>query len=105
MATLRPSGSSVAIDYVETDQLDTPRAIIQPSNNALLLTWYSGPFGSAAPNENPSGLGTFSYDLRLPGQVAGAWGGTFQNDFRDYDPANGRYVESDPTGLFGGLNT
>jgi RHS repeat-associated protein len=27
------------------------------------------------------------------------------NYFRDYDPAIGRYVESDPIGLFGGLNT
>jgi len=27
------------------------------------------------------------------------------NYFRDYDPAIGRYVESDPIGLRGGLNT
>ena len=27
------------------------------------------------------------------------------NYFRDYDPSIGRYVESDPTGLRGGLNT
>jgi hypothetical protein len=27
------------------------------------------------------------------------------NYFRDYDPAVGRYVESDPIGLLGGLNT
>ena len=27
------------------------------------------------------------------------------NYFRDYDPATGRYIESDPIGLNGGLNT
>ena len=31
--------------------------------------------------------------------------GIFYNYFRDYDPITGRYVESDPIGLDGGLNT
>ncbi|MGH9344779.1 MAG: RHS repeat-associated core domain-containing protein, partial [Terriglobia bacterium] len=102
VATIRPNGSAVAIYYVETDQLDTPRAVIRPSDNAQMWTWYSVPFGSTVPNENPQGAGTFTYDLRLPGQIAGAWGSTFQNDDRDYDPAVGRYTESDPIGLQGG---
>ena len=102
VATIRPSGSSVAIYYVETDQLDTPREVIRPSDNAVMWTWFTGPFGIEAPNTNPQGAGTFSYDLRLPGQVAGAWGSTFQNGNRDYDPAVGRYQESDPIGLDGG---
>jgi len=29
----------------------------------------------------------------------------YQNYFRDFDPATGRYVESDPIGLNGGINT
>jgi RHS repeat-associated protein len=29
----------------------------------------------------------------------------FYNYFRDYDPKTGRYIESDPIGLVGGLNT
>jgi RHS repeat-associated protein len=67
-----------------------------------MWTWFSGPFGTDAPNTNPQGVGTFTYDLRFPGQIGGAWGSTYQNDHRDYDPAVGKYVESDPLGLYGG---
>ena len=102
VATLRPNGSSVAIYYVVTDQLNTPREVIRPSDNTVMWSWFTGPFGVEAPNTNPQGAGAFTYDLRLPGQIAGAWGSTFQNDNRDYDPAVGRFVESDPIGLLGG---
>jgi RHS repeat-associated protein len=102
VATLRPSGTSVAIYYVETDPLDTPTAVIVPSNNAVRWDWYTSPFGSAGPAIDPQNLGNFTYDLRFPGQIGGTWGSTFQNDNRDYEPAVGGYVESDPIGLHGG---
>ena len=105
VATLRPSGSSVAIYYVVTDQLGAPREIVRPSDYALMWTWFSGPFGVEAPNEIPQGIGTFVSDLRLPGQIAGSWGSTYQNNQRDFDPASGRYMESDPVGLRAGVNT
>lgn len=105
VATIQPNGSSVATYYVVTDQVNAPREVIRPSDNTVMWSWFSGPFGSDAPNTNPQGAGVFVYDLRFPGQIAGAWGSTYQNSFRDYDPAVGRYVESDPAGLGGGLNT
>ena len=105
VATLRPSGSSIAIYYVVTDQLGTPREVVRPSDNAVMWTWFSGPFGVEAPNENPQGIGTFVYDLRFLGQIAGTWGSTYQNNQRDFDPATGRYIESDPAGLRAGVNT
>jgi RHS repeat-associated protein len=40
----------------------------------------------------------FAYD-------EGVSGLTYYNYFRDYDPATGRYVQSDPIGLEGGVNT
>lgn len=70
-----------------------------------MWTCFSGPFGVEAPNENPHGICTFLYDLRLSAQVAGTWGSAYQSYCRDYDLAVGRYVESDPTGLKGGINT
>jgi RHS repeat-associated protein len=50
-------------------------------------------------------LATLAYNLRFPGQYYQAETGLNQNYFRDYDSAVGRYVESDPIGLKGGINT
>jgi RHS repeat-associated protein len=54
---------------------------------------------------DPSGLGTFDLPLRFPGQRYDAETALHYNYFRDYDPSIGRYGESDPIGLLGGLNT
>ena len=43
--------------------------------------------------------------LRFAGQVFDADTGLHYNYFRDYDPWTGRYIQSDPIGLEGGLNT
>jgi RHS repeat-associated protein len=95
----------VLIYYVHTDHLNTPRRVTRPSDNKLMWSWYSDPFGTDLPNENPAAGGTFKYNLRFPGQLYDSHAGLSQNYFRDYDPAIGRYVESDPIGLTGGVNT
>jgi RHS repeat-associated protein len=63
------------------------------------------PFGNNVPDENPSGLGAFDLPLRLPGQHFDKETNLHYNYFRDYDPSLGRYGESDPSGLRGGINT
>ncbi|MGH8700710.1 MAG: RHS repeat-associated core domain-containing protein [Burkholderiales bacterium] len=64
------------------------------------------PFGKSLPEEDPDGDGiAFEMPLRFPGQYRDAETGLFYNYFRDYDPQTGRYVQSDPIGVLGGLNT
>jgi RHS repeat-associated protein len=87
---------------VHTDHLNTPRKISQPSTGTLAWRYDADPFGTAAPNQNPGGLGTFAYNLRAPGQYYEVETGLNQNWNRDYDPVVGRYVEADPIGLEGG---
>ena len=47
----------------------------------------------------------FAYNLRFPGQYYDVETGLHYNYFRTYDPSTGKYLESDPIGLLGGLNT
>ncbi len=57
-----------ALYYVHADHLNTPRAI---TNDAQQLVWrweHQEPFGRSPPEENPSGLGNFEFNLRFPGQ-------------------------------------
>jgi RHS repeat-associated protein len=63
------------------------------------------PFGNNPADENPSGLGTFDLPLRLPGQYSDKETNLHYNYFRDFDPSLGRYAQSDPLGLSGGINT
>lgn len=44
-------------------------------------------------------------NLRFPGQYYDAETGLHYNVMRDYHPLTGRYIESDPIGLAGGINT
>jgi RHS repeat-associated protein len=83
--------------------LDTPRRVTQSWDGGVRWVWHSDPFGSIPPDDNPQGLGTFVYDARFPGQVYESAMGLHYNYFRDYDPQVGRYVESDPIGLDGGV--
>jgi len=99
------AGVAHGVYYVYADHLNTPR-VITDSANKVVWRWDSDPFGSDAANEDPDGDGVkFGYNLRFPGQYYDKETGLHYNYFRDYDPSTGRYVESDPMGLEGGINT
>ncbi|MEO3430531.1 RHS repeat-associated core domain-containing protein [Pelagibius sp. CAU 1746] len=92
-------GGATDVAYLHTDHLGTPQAMTDA--NAQVLWWRDQtPFGQTVTT------GGFSQNpLRFPGQFADAESGLAYNYFRDYDPALGRYIQSDPIGLRGGLNT
>jgi len=91
--------------YIVPDHLNTPRMIANQQGATVWKWEQQEPFGSTPPNDNPSGLGSFDFPLRFPGQYFDRETNLAYNYFRDYDPSQGRYVESDPIGLWGGFNT
>jgi len=102
VAVVDTVGTSSTVNYVHADGLNTPR-VITDATGATLWQWglQSNPFGEQAPIAS---LG-YVFNLRLPGQYADAESGLVHNGFRDYCAACGRYIQSDPAGLDGGLST
>lgn len=91
---------------VYADHINTPRIITRPSDNAIVWRWDTAEaFGATTPDQNPNAIGTFTFNQRFPGQVFDAETGLNQNWNRDYDARQGRYRQSDPIGLAGGINT
>ena len=90
---------------IYTDHIDTPRVVTDQNGNEV-WRWDSAPFGETLPNEQPTqATAKFTFNFRFPGQYFDQETGLHYNYFRDYDPQAGRYIESDPIGLDGGINT
>lgn len=70
--------------FIYTDHLDTPREIRNYANQ-IRWSWYpelAEAFGANLPNDNPASLGSFTYNLRFPGQLYDAASGLSNNDAR-----------------------
>jgi RHS repeat-associated protein len=99
------SNQPAELHYVHTDHLGTPRAVVS-NLNQVLWRWDGEAFGnSPADEDHDANSIPLAYNLRFPGQYFDRETNTHYNYFRDYDPNTGRYVQSDPIGLQGGLNT
>jgi len=85
------------IEKIYADHLDTPRRVADNANN-IVWKWESSPFGESKPT------GTYTLNLRFPGQYFDSESGTHYNINRDYNPVTGRYIQSDPIGFDGGVN-
>ncbi len=97
VATISPA--SAQLYFLHDDRLGTPQ-VATDINQSVAWTAAYDPFGVL--NSTP---GLIVQDLRLPGQENDSDAGWYHNGYRDYVPALGRYLESDPFGLQGGLNT
>jgi RHS repeat-associated protein len=94
-----PTQAAVQMHYLHNDHLGTPRLV---TNQTKAVVWKGQlkPFG-----ETKVEIEAITNHRRFPGQRFDIESRLYYNYFRDYDPSIGRYVQSDPIGLAGGLNT
>jgi RHS repeat-associated protein len=108
VAVIKPdpnNAAAIQVYAIHADHLDTPRVILDASGQ-VRWRWMGEPFGASSAEEQPTaGQPALQQNLRFPGQQYESFGGRHYNHFRDYDPTTGRYVQSDPIGLAGGINT
>jgi RHS repeat-associated protein len=92
--------ASPRLHYLHADHLGTPVAMTSAGLGQVEWQATYRPFG-----ETHAITGTETFALRFPGQFYDPETGYHQNWHRDYDPRLGRYLQPDPLGLEGGLNT
>ena len=121
----RKQGAPPEFFFIHSDHLNQPQRI---NDTAGLVAWERSqlPFGEDWQDPQPAAeisqtgvittaayvsnqallTGTaISFNLRFPGQFSDPETQLHQNWMRDYDPTLGRYIQSDPIGLMGGINT
>lgn len=86
VGVMKQTGSAATSDIavnlynLHADHIATPRIITRQADQAIVWRWDTAEaFGGTAPEQDPSGLGAFTFNQRFPGQVFDAETGLFQN--------------------------
>jgi RHS repeat-associated protein len=87
------------VSYVVNDHRSTPAILLDQAGQVAWAGTYR-PFGEVTLSAS-----AVANDLRFPGQVYDAETGLYDNRLRTYDPRTGRFLQSDPIGLSGGMAT
>ena len=93
------------IYYAHANHINTVTHLTNSNGEIVWQAQYQA-FGNIEVNSDVDGDGEhITFNLRFPGQYYDQESGLYYNYFRDYDPELGRYIQSDPIGLDGGINT
>lgn len=101
VATVDTVSGVGTVTYLIADGTGTPRAAVN-ATGSLVWSWAAvgNGFGESLPKS--AGGSTYVLPLRFAGQYFDAETGLHHNNHRTYEPATGRFLETDPLAQVGG---